>query len=208
VASVLVATIPVWTAITEILLLRSHRFTERMIVALALGLGGVALIALTGASEGKPFNLLACLAILGSEISWSLGSVLSKRLALPQSKIVISAAEMLYGGLMLLGWSFFAGQLTPLPHLTRAAGISMAYMIVAGSLVAFTAYTWLLGRMPATKVASYAYVNPVVALAMGHWMAGEVIGKTVLIGSTLVIGSVILILTNVYDRRPGGLVTE
>ena len=108
---------------------------------------------------------------------------------------------MMYGGVMILVCALCAGELTPPPHIATPAAISLGYMIVAGSLAAFTAYIWLLGRMPATTVSSYAYVNPVVALAIGHWMGGEAIGATTLIGSFLVLLSVVLILTNVNNRR-------
>jgi EamA-like transporter family len=77
---------------------------------------------------------------------------------------------------------------------TLSAMEAILYLIVAGSILAFTAYTWLLGRMPATKVASYAYVNPVIALAIGYWLGGETLSFRTAIGTCLVLGSVVLIL--------------
>jgi drug/metabolite transporter (DMT)-like permease len=84
-----------------------------------------------------------------------------------------------------------------LPHISLRAGLALLYLIVCGSLLAFTAFVWLLGRMPATRVASHAYVNPIVALALGYFVAGEVITLRTLAGTLLVITSVFLIL------RPG-----
>lgn len=196
VASVLVATIPVWTAVLEVFLLRKHRFKLATVLAISMGVAGVAVIAIGTAGRGGAVNILACLAILGSEISWSVGTVTSKMMALPESKVLSSGAQMMCGGVLLLICAFLAGELTPPPHVSVRAALSLGYLILAGSLVAFTAYMWLLGRMSPTKVASYAYVNPVVALAIGHWAAGEPITSSTLIGSGLVLVSVVLILSS------------
>ena len=82
----------------------------------------------------------------------------------------------------------------PFPHLSLRAGLALAYLIVFGSLIAYTAYVWLLGRMPATRVASHAYINPVVAVALGYFFAGEVVTARMLLGTALIVASVALIL--------------
>lgn len=202
VASVLVATIPVWTALFEVFLLRKHRFNLRTAGAVGLGLSGVVVIAFSAGDRGGALNVFACLAILGSEISWCLGTVTSKLMALPESKVLSSGAQMMCGGALLLACAFFAGELTPPPRISLRAALSLGYLIVAGSLVAFTAYMWLLGRMSPTKVASYAYVNPVVALAIGHWGGGEALTSRTLIGSGLVLASVFLILLGGLKQTP------
>jgi drug/metabolite transporter (DMT)-like permease len=86
-----------------------------------------------------------------------------------------------------------AGEWHPLPHISPRAAGAIAYLIVAGSIVAFTAYLWLLGRMPATTVTSYAYVNPVVALLLGHFIGSEALAARTLTGAALVLASVLLI---------------
>jgi drug/metabolite transporter (DMT)-like permease len=91
------------------------------------------------------------------------------------------------------------GELQPLPHVSLRAGLALLYLIVCGSLLGFTAFVWLLARMPATRVASHAYVNPIVAVALGYFVAGEAITLRTLAGTALVIASVFLIL------RPGKL---
>ena len=192
VASVLVATIPLFTALFEIFIFKKESLQLSLVGSIALGLVGV--ITLVSAPAIGRANLLPCLAILGAEISWSFGTVLSKNLYLPESKLMSSGGQMLTGGLMLLLISFAIGELHPFPHISLRAGAAIAYLIVAGSLVAFTAYMWLLGRMPTTKVASYAYVNPVVALAFGWWLGGESITPTTLVGTALVLVSVVLLL--------------
>ncbi len=188
------ATIPVWTALFEIFVFKKEKIRLPLILAICLGLVGVATLAsVSGAGQSK---LLACLAILGSEISWSFGTVLSKSMRLPSSKLMSAGGQMMIGGLMLLVASASVGELHPFPHLSPRAIFSLLYLIVAGSLVAFTAYMWLLGRMPATKVASYAYVNPVIALAIGWALGGEPLTARTIFGTGLVLASVMLLLGN------------
>ena len=191
VASVLVATIPVWTALCEIALKRD-RFRWALAVALLLGLGGVGILALGRGSSRIP--LFPCLAILGAEIAWSVGSVFCKVAKLPQSKPLTAGAQMFAGGIMLLACSALAGEMNPWPQISMRAAGAILYLIVAGSLIAFTAYIWLLDQMPATTVASYAYVNPIIALMIGHWLGQEMLNRRILFGSGLVLGSVVLIL--------------
>jgi drug/metabolite transporter (DMT)-like permease len=106
---------------------------------------------------------------------------------------------MMIGGAILLLLSGAFGELHPFPHVSRSAVLSLAYLILCGSVLAFTAYVWLLGRMPASKVSSYAYVNPVVAVALGYFVADEPITAHVVAGAALVLISVYLILRK--DRK-------
>jgi drug/metabolite transporter (DMT)-like permease len=192
VASVLVSTIPVWTALFEIFIFKREKLNPQLLLAIAGGLAGV--IVLGVASSTGRLALFACLAILGAELAWSFGTVLSKSLELPASKVMSAGGQMMSGGALLIAASACLGELHPFPHLSLRAASALIYLIVAGSLIAFTAYTWLLGRMPATKVASYAYVNPVVALAFGYWLGGEPFTLETLIGTVLILASVILLL--------------
>ncbi|HEY3939609.1 MAG TPA: EamA family transporter [Bryobacteraceae bacterium] len=192
VASVLVAMIPLWTAFLEIFVLRKEHFRWPLVAAFLIGIVGVAILT-RNPSAGR-LNILACLVLVGCSISWSIGTVISKTLALPLSKLISASGQMLIGGGMLLLLSALAGELKPLPHISLKAAYAIGYLIVAGSIVAFTAYVWLLGRLPATTVTSYAYVNPVVALLIGHWLGQERLGIRTLLGATLVLASVLLIL--------------
>ena len=101
---------------------------------------------------------------------------------------------MVLGGGMLLVLSAGFGEWRPFPHVSLRAVFALVYLIVFGSLLAFTAFVWLLGQMPATRVSSHAYVNPVVAVALGYFVAGESITARTLIGTALVLASVVLIL--------------
>jgi drug/metabolite transporter (DMT)-like permease len=193
VASVLVATIPLWTVFLEAVVFKAHRLRSIQVIAIALGFVGVAVVATGGDKSGR-FAPLPCLALVGSTLSWSFGTVISKQIKLPDSKAMSSAAQMLTGGGFLLVVSVLLDEFRPAPHLDARAGLALVYLIIAGSIAGFTAYMWLLGRMPATTVASYAYVNPVVALLLGHAFGGEAISSQTLWGSAVIVLSVILLL--------------
>lgn len=194
ITSVLEATLPLFTVLLEVFVLRQQRFRWRVLIALAVGFCGVVLMMLKAGPRG--FGVFPCLVILGGSLSWSLGAVLTRTsqaaMPLPKSRIVTAGAEMMLGGALLLIISLASGELHPFPAIPLKAAIALVYLIVAGSLVGFTAFVWLLGRMPASRVASHAYVNPIVAIALGYFVASEEITLRTLLGAGLVVGSVVL----------------
>ena len=192
VAAVLLATLPLDTLLLEMLVFRQQRFRWPLLLATLLGFGGVVVLLLP--HGGEHFPLLPCLAILAGAACWSTGSVLSRSLRLPRSQPLTAGATMMLGGGVLLALSGLMGELRPWPHVSLRAGAALAYLIVFGSLVGFTAFVWLLSRMPATRVASHAYVNPVVAVALGYFVAGERITGRMLVGAAVIVMSVFLIL--------------
>jgi drug/metabolite transporter (DMT)-like permease len=192
IVSVLAATIPILTLVLEMLILRQQSFRWTVAVSTILGFAGVAILLLSG--NGQTFGLLPCFAILGGTISWSLGSVLSRSMNLPRARPLTAGAAMMLGGATLLALSAAFGELHPFPRISpRAVGAEL-YLIVFGSLLAFTAFVWLLAHMPATRVSSHAYVNPIVAVALGYFVAGEPVTYRTLAGTALVLLSVFLIL--------------
>jgi drug/metabolite transporter (DMT)-like permease len=195
IASVLEATIPLITLALEMLVLRQQRFRWTVVVSTLLGFSGVGVLLLPSA-QGR-LAVWPCVAILAGAVTWSLGSVLTRSMDLPKSRPLTAGAAMMLGGGILLALSASIGEMHPLPHVSMRAGLALLYLIVCGSLLAFTAFVWLLARMPATRVASHAYVNPIVAVALGYFVGGEVITLRTLAGTLLVITSVFLIL------RPG-----
>jgi drug/metabolite transporter (DMT)-like permease len=138
--------------------------------------------------------VLPCLAILAGGVAWSLGAVLTRSMARPQSLPLTAGAQMMLGGAVLLVLSQLTGELQPFPQVSLHAALALLYLIVGGSLLGFTAYAWLLVRMPATRVASHAYVNPLVAVALGYFVAGEVFTTRMALAAVLVVASVFLIL--------------
>ena len=192
VVSVLAATIPILTLVLEMLVLRQQKWRLGLAAATVLGFAGVGVLLLPGGSQHFP--VLPCLAILCGCTTWSLGTVLSRSMDLPKARPVTAGATMMLGGAMLLVLSAGFGELHPLPHISVRAGLALLYLIVFGSLVAFTAFVWLLAHMPATRVASHAYVNPIVAVALGYFAAGEPVTLRTLAGTALVLISVFMIL--------------
>jgi len=192
IASVLEATLPIITLVIEALVFRRQRFHWPLLVSTLIGFCGVGVLLLHGGEQ--QFGVLPCIAILAGATAWSLGSVLNRSLDLPESRPLTAGAAMMLGGGMLLALSASFGEMHPLPHVSIRAAWALLYLIVCGSLLGFTAFVWLLARMPATRISSHAYVNPVVAVALGYFVAGEVITTRTLIGTALVLASVVLIL--------------
>jgi drug/metabolite transporter (DMT)-like permease len=198
--SVLEATLPLITIGLEVFVFRQQRFRWRMLLSIAIGFAGVLLLLLHNAQR---VSFLPCAAILLGGTAWSLGAVLTRSLALPKSKGITAGAEMLFGGAILLILSALTGEMHPFPHVSAKAFLALGYLVVAGSLVGFSAFVWLLGRMPATRVASHAYINPVVAVALGYFFAGEVVTPRMLFGTALIVGSVALILMKDKENAGG-----
>jgi drug/metabolite transporter (DMT)-like permease len=192
IVSVLAATIPIMTLIAEAVILREKRLRPATIVATLIGFSGVAILLLRG--QDRTFGLLPCIAVLAGSVCWTLGSVFNRSMDLPKSRPVTAGATMMLGGVGLFALSAGFGEMHPFPHISLRAVWALLYLIVLGSLVAFTAFIWLLGHMSATRVSSYAYVNPIIAVAIGHFWAGEPITPRILAGTALVLVSVFLIL--------------
>ena len=192
VVSVLAATIPILTLIAEALILREKHLKPGTIVATLIGFSGVVILLLRGAD--RTFGLVPCIAVLAGSICWAVGSVFNRSLDLPKSRPVTAGATMMLGGVGLFALSAGFGEMHPFPHVSIRALWALLYLIVFGSLVAFTAFVWLIGHMSASRVSSYAYVNPIIAVAIGHFWAGEPITPRILAGTALVLVSVFLIL--------------
>jgi len=192
VVSVLAATLPIITLVLEMIVLRQQQMRPMVVAATLVGFAGVAVLLLPNGRQH--FGLLPCVAILAGATTWSLGSVLTRSMDLPKSRPLTAGAAMMLGGAALLAISAGFGEMQPFPHISLRGGLALLYLIVFGSLLAFTAFVWLLAHMPATRVASHAYVNPIVAVALGYFAAGEVVTVRMLAGTVLVLTSVFLIL--------------
>jgi drug/metabolite transporter (DMT)-like permease len=204
ITAVMLATIPVFTALAEILILRTQRLTPRLGIALVVGLAGVAVLVSRSASFGDaPIERSGALALVIGAISWSLASVLSRKLSSPQSKVMSSAAQMLVGGILLLLAAAIFGEFQGFHprEVSNGAWLALLYLIVAGSIVAFTAYVWLIHHESPTKVGTYAYVNPVVAVLLGYFVAGEPLGARTILGTFLVLVSVVVITTTPKNKE-------
>lgn len=202
-AAVMLATIPAFMALSEIVLLRTQRLTVRLAVALLIGIGGV--VALTSHSlylGGAPIDTKGAIALIIAAMSWSIASALSRKLPLPTSKVMSSGAQMLAGGVLLTLAAGARGEFHGFhpSSVSRGAWFALLYLIVVGSIVGFTAYVWLLHHESPTKVGTYAYVNPVVAVFLGYLLGGEELGPRTLLGTLLILVSVVVITTTRASR--------
>jgi drug/metabolite transporter (DMT)-like permease len=198
IAAVMLATIPVFMALSEIFFLRTQKLTVRLALALLVGIGGVLILVShsVGLAE-KPIDPAGAVALVIAAISWSIASTLTRKLPLPESKVMSSGAQMLAGGVMLAIAAALFDEFRGfhLQAISRGAWLALAYLIVAGSIIGFTAYVWLIHHESPTKVGTYAYVNPVVAVIVGYFFGGEVVGSRTILGTLLVLVSVIVITT-------------
>jgi len=198
VAAVMMATIPAFMTLAEIVFLRTQRLTLRLGLALLVGMAGVAVLVGRTMSLGEaPVDTAGACALIVASISWSVAASLTRKLPLPAAKAMSSGAQMLAGGVLLMLTAALLGELHGFhaQAVSRGAWVALAYLIVAGSIVAFTAYVWLIHHESPTKVGTYAYVNPVVAVVVGYFLGGEAIGPRTIVGTALVLVSVVVITT-------------
>jgi drug/metabolite transporter (DMT)-like permease len=194
----MLATIPVFMALSEIVILRTQRLTLRLGLALLVGIIGVSVLVNRSFSLSEaPIDSAGAIALVIAAISWSIASALTRKLPLPASKPMSSGAQMLVGGILLAAVGGALGEFGGfhIQAVSRGVWFALAYLIVAGSIVGFTAYIWLIHHESPTKVGTYAYVNPVVAVIIGYFLGGETVGPRTLLGTVLVLISVIVITT-------------
>ncbi len=194
-AAVVCATMPLWVGVLGIV--AGEPPTRREWLVLALGFGGV-LVLMGGPSlQGRPLHIAI---LLAAPVCWALGSILARKLTGPSARdaVMLSGMEMLAGAAGLLVGGLVRGEHFP-PSAPMRAWLALAYLCVAGSLVAFPAYAWLLRNARAVVATSYAYVNPTLAVLLGAAVAHERLGLTTLVANLLIVAAVVLAL-----RRPRG----
>ena len=198
IAAVMLATIPVFMSLSEIIVLRTQRLTIRLALALLVGIAGVSVLVSRSVNVGEaPIDRRGAIALVIAAMSWSIASALTRKLPLPESKVMSAGAQMLAGGILLAVAAAIFGEFRGfhIAAVSRNVWFALAYLIVAGSIIGFTAYVWLLHYESPTKVGTYAYVNPVVAVIVGYFLGGETVGARIILGTLLVLVSVIIITT-------------
>jgi drug/metabolite transporter (DMT)-like permease len=209
-AAVMMATIPVFTALAEIVFLRTQKLTVRLALALLMGIGGVAVLTSNSVRlGGAPIDRLGALALIAGAVSWSAAAILSRKLPLPESKGMSSGAQMLVGGVLLTLAAALRGEFRAFQPaaVSSQAWLALVYLIVAGSIIGFTAYVWLLHRESPTKVGTYAYVNPLVAVVIGYFWGREALGLRTVLGTLFILVSVVMVIT-MKRPKPSVPVTE
>jgi drug/metabolite transporter (DMT)-like permease len=184
-ASLIIASVPLWVVVMRLLL--GDRVPTPVLVGVGVGFAGVAVLA---QPEAGATTLGIGLCVL-SAIMWSLGSVASKRLTMPTDAFAATAWEMLAGGFVMLPFGLTSvGSFSP----STSSILAWLYLVTIGSVVGFTAYTWLLANAPLGLVSTYAYVNPVVAILLGLLFRNEQVTWRILIGATIVVSSVAIVV--------------
>jgi len=204
VAAVMLATIPVFMSLSEIIILKTQRLTIRLAAALVVGIGGVAVLVSHSVSFGDaPIDPVGACALIAAAISWSAASALTRKVPLPAEKAMSSGVQMLAGGVLLVLAAGLLGEFRgfQMQAVSAKAWLALAYLIVAGSIVGFTAYVWLIHHESPTKVGTYAYVNPVVAVLVGYFFGGEALGPRTIAGAALVLVSVVVITTTPKESK-------
>lgn len=196
--ALIVASVPAWMVLFEWLRPGGLRPDAVTLGGLTLGFIGVALLVAPAAGETPRLGAAAFagLVVLGGSASWAFGSILARRGGLPARPLVSTAAQMIGGGACLVIAGLAAGELPALlaSELSLKSGLALAYLVIFGSLIAFSCYAWLLRVSTAAKVSTYAYVNPVVAVALGT-LAGEALHPRTFLAGALIIAGVMAITT-------------
>ena len=201
-AALLVATVPLWMVMLDGAGRGWKRPPVQVLAGVGIGLAGVALLVGPGRLGGGGIDPVGAAVLIAASLSWTAGSLYSRRAPLPSSPLLGTAMEMLGGGALLAVAGLFAGdwQRLDLAAATPRSLLAVGYLVVFGSLVGFTAYVWLLKVSPPPLAATYAYVNPVVAVFLGWALADEPVTGRTLVAAAVIIGAVVLITT--YRAKP------
>lgn len=208
-AALLCATLPLWTVLLGRLRGSERKLGARAWIGLVLGFVGVAVLIGPGAlRQGGTLDLLAAAGVLLSAFMWSVGTIYSHGVNMPKSTILSAAMQMMTGGAWLLISGVSVGEAAQfhMASLTAKSVLALAYLTVFGSIVAFTAFTWLLTVSAPSRVSTYAYVNPVVAVFIGWAVAGEAIGAHTIAATVIILAGVALVTTR--RKQPVAEVAE
>jgi drug/metabolite transporter (DMT)-like permease len=198
-AAVLVAMVPFWTVVVEALIPRGERLTMRTLVGLTVGFLGIVVLVwpelTVGGQDGRMF-VLGVVALQIACLGWALGTSYTKRHTLSVEPLSAAAMQMLLSGIMLLAIGTATGEWSRLTFTTRTAG-AMIYLVLAGSLVGYTAYVYALKYLSVSTVSLYAYINPLIAVVLGTLLLSEPFSIRILFASALVFAGIAVV-----RRRP------
>ena len=193
-AAVVCATMPLWVGVLGTL--TGVRSTRREWAALGLGFAGVLVLMGGPTLDGEPLHIAL---VIGSPICWALGSILARRMPGKQDAFMLPAMQMITGGIALAAGAAVLGERLPVDAST-SSWLAVLYLFVFGSLIGFTAYSWLLRNARPAVATSYAFVNPPLAVLFGALLAGEAVGASSILALLLIVGAVMLALRG--GRKP------
>jgi drug/metabolite transporter (DMT)-like permease len=192
-AALIIGAVPLWVALLR--LVDRQRVPRATLAGVAVGFVGLAVLVLPG-DRPDDAPLLGMLVIVLASISWAAGSFYSKRMDLPADTLVSTGFQMLFGGAAMTVVALAAGEgaEVDIAAFSTRSVVAFLYLVLAGSLVAFTAYTWLLQNAPISTVATYAFVNPVIAVFLGAIVLDEEVTAAVVLGAAAIVGSVAVVV--------------
>jgi len=193
-AALLIATVPLWLLGIDAVL-NHARLGLAPLAGLALGLAGVALLSGLGESS-HGISAVGVVIILGAAAMWALGTIMARRVTIPSSPALASGMQLLCGGAVLLVLAAASGEFSALrlAEVSARSWLALAYLIVVGSIVAFSAYGIAVRALPTATVATYAYVNPVIAVLLGTLILNERLTPVMIGGGVLIVGAVVLVV--------------
>ena len=199
-AALVIASTPLWVVVLRAVSREGIPWTT--LAGVALGFVGVGVLVLDG-RRSSGATLFGLLLLVAAAASWASGSFFSKRLPLPHDPFVSTIVQMLVGGAVMLVVGLLLGEASDLAmdEIAASSLTALVYLVFVGSLLAFTAYTWLLQHAPISKVATYAYVNPVIAIVLGWALLDEAVTARILLGAALVVASVAFIVSRETGPR-------
>jgi drug/metabolite transporter (DMT)-like permease len=208
-AALLVASEPFWIVLLSWLWLKNGKPGWRVALGLVVGFIGV-MVLITGQDieggflNGGFYQWLGTFAVIGAAMSWAAGSIYGLKAPMPRSSLLTAGMQMTSGGAVLLLVSFLRGEwgTFDIAAVSTRSWLAVVYLIIFGSLIGFTAYSWLLKNAQPSLVATYAYVNPVVAVLLGWGIAGESLTMQMLAGAAIVVASVALVTRQ--KKKPAG----
>ncbi|MCW2852916.1 MAG: permease of the drug/metabolite transporter superfamily [Nocardioides sp.] len=204
-AALLVAGVPFFVVLLRAL--AGDRPSRGTVVGVVLGFTGVAVLLLPGARPSGVSGVAVAL-VLTSSVLWSVGSFLAAKGGLPVDPLVTTVAEMTGGAIGLAAAGLLRGEVLHPASVGASSWLALGYLVLFGSVAAFTAYSWLLGVAPTSQVATYAYVNPVVAVALGSVVLGEEVGLLTVVGGLVTVLAVAVVVTQEGRRRRGAALGE
>lgn len=202
IAALLVATVPLWMALIGFTVLR-ERLPRIAVAGLFVGFAGTALLIRPSGEGGV--DTLGALVVVGASLSWAIGSLYSRGAPLPKRPLVSASMQMLCGGVALGIVGIAGGELgrIELGNVSRSSALAFFYLIFFGSIAAFSCYAWLLRAAPTSVVSTYAYVNPVVAVALGWAFLDERVEPVTFVAGAIIVTAVAMIVTAGRAEEPG-----
>lgn len=195
-AALLVAAVPLWMVLIDAVWGDRVRPTGRVVAGLVAGFGGVVLLAgAPGAGAGGPQELFGMALLLAGGVSWAWGSIYSRHVERPARPRLFVGMQMLAGGALLVPLGAVVGEFGELDlgGISARSAWALVYLVVFGAIIGYSAYIWLLTAVPPARAGTYAYVNPVVAMFLGWWLADEPVSLRSVVAAAVIIGSVVII---------------